>query len=227
MKKTIYLLNIGDYAPAITKLTRPHIDAWAKKIGADIVEIKERKFPDMPVVYEKFQIYELAKANKSDWNIYIDSDALVHPDMFDPTDFLNKDTVMFHGRDMSTNRFVADNYMRRDGRFIGGCNWLAVFSDWCLDLYKPLEDLSKEEAIARIHLTNEEANSGVMEPSHLIDDFTITRNIARYGLKHMTFAQLCTAIGQNGASYFAHQYVLDQEKKVEYLAGQKVAWKIK
>lgn len=228
MKKTLYLLNIDNYAPKLTKLTVPSIKAWAKKIGAEVVEITERKFPDMPPVYEKFQIYELAKKNGSDWNIYIDSDAMVHPDMFDPTDFLPKDTVMFHGLDMATNRFIADDYMRRDGRFIGACNWLAIFSNWCIDLYTPLQDLTFEEAVARIHPTNTEKNSGVIEPSHLIDDFTVTRNIARFGIKHMTFRELLHKIGQSGGSYFEHEYTKTLDEKVEYMKQViEKSWQIK
>ncbi len=34
MKKTVFLLNIGNYAPQITGLTYPLIRRWARKIGA-------------------------------------------------------------------------------------------------------------------------------------------------------------------------------------------------
>jgi hypothetical protein len=77
-------LNIGDYAPEICALTYPLLQSYARKIGADFYVIRESRFPDWPLVYEKLQIYDLAR-NGSDWNIYIDSDALVNPEMFDVT----------------------------------------------------------------------------------------------------------------------------------------------
>jgi hypothetical protein len=85
IKKTIYTLNIDDYAPEICALTYPLIQAYARKIGADFQVIRERKFPDWPVVYEKLQIHELGQRDSNDWNIYIDSDTLINPEMFDIT----------------------------------------------------------------------------------------------------------------------------------------------
>ena len=73
MKKTVYLLNIGDYEPEITSLTYPYISRYASKIGAAVHLITERKFPEWPITYEKLQIYELGRQHGNDWNIYIDS----------------------------------------------------------------------------------------------------------------------------------------------------------
>ena len=46
MKKIIYTLNLNpaDYRQ-ITDLTYPFIKAWAEKIGAEFIEVKDRKFP--------------------------------------------------------------------------------------------------------------------------------------------------------------------------------------
>ena len=93
VKKTIYTLNIGDYAPEICALTYPLIQAYARKIGADFHVIRERKFPEWPIVYEKLQIYELGRKHGNDWNIFVDSDTLINPEMFDVTEHLHKDTV--------------------------------------------------------------------------------------------------------------------------------------
>ena len=60
LRKTIYTVNIGDYAPEICALTYPLMQAYARKIGADFHVIRERKFPAWPVVYEKLQVHELA-----------------------------------------------------------------------------------------------------------------------------------------------------------------------
>ena len=96
MKKTLWTLNIDDYAPAITALTYPLLERYAHKIGADFQIIDERWYPDWPVVYENLQIYRRGRGN--DWNLYIDSDALVHPDLFDITEVLSRDTVLHNGR---------------------------------------------------------------------------------------------------------------------------------
>ncbi len=45
IRKTIYTVNIGDYAPDICALTYPLIQAYANKIGANFHVIRERKFP--------------------------------------------------------------------------------------------------------------------------------------------------------------------------------------
>lgn len=126
VKKTVYTLNVGGYAPEISALTYPLLQAYAQKIGADFHVIRERKFPDWPMDYEKLQIHELAKEHNNDWNIYIDSDALVNPEMFDVTEHLHKNTVCHNGKDLAGIRWKYDHYFRRDGRHIGSCNWFAI-----------------------------------------------------------------------------------------------------
>src|SRR5882672_8362849 len=144
MKKTIFTLNVDGYSSEITELTYPLIKQYANKIGADFHIIKTRKYPEYPAVYEKMQIYDLGREMQNDWNIYIDSDALVHPDMFDVTEFLSKDTVCHNGTDMANNRWRYDRYFQRDKRHIGSCNWFTIASDWCLDLWHPLDIAYKE-----------------------------------------------------------------------------------
>ena len=78
MKKILYTLNICDYAPEITEITLPLLRRYADKIGAHFYVISTREFPDMPVTYEKFQIYKLSKLHANDWSIFLDIDTLVH-----------------------------------------------------------------------------------------------------------------------------------------------------
>jgi O-methyltransferase len=120
--KGIYTLNIANYAPEITALTYPLIERYAEKIGADFYVIDERQYPGWPVVYEKLQIHRLAREHGREWILYFDSDALVHPDLFDVTEHLPKDTVMHNGVDLAGNRWAQyDRFFRRDGRHIGSC----------------------------------------------------------------------------------------------------------
>jgi hypothetical protein len=222
MKKVLWTLNVGgNYAPEITRLTYPLIKRYTKKIGAEFKIIKERKFPDWPVVYEKLQIYELGKNN--DWNIFIDSDALIHPDFFDVTDHLHKDTVCHNGNDMAGNRWRYDKFFRRDGRHIGSCNWFTVGSDWCIDLWKPLDDLTFKEALSNITISQSEANSKVITRDHLIDDYTLSRNIAKYGLKFDTVVNIQSRI-RDGGNYLWHAYTIPIPEKVQQIQEVLKKW---
>lgn len=224
MKKVIWTLDIGNYAPELKRLTRPFLLRWAEKCRAEVRTITERKYPEWPVVYEKLQIHDLGRGN--DWNIYVDSDALVHPDFVDITEFLNRDTVLHYGCDFAPNRFRSDEYFRRSGRQIGSCNWFTVASGDCLDLWHPLE-ISLEEAIKRITPTTNERNFD-MEPSHLIDDYTLSRNIARFGLKTTTLPDLLGKFGlrDEKVEYLWHEYVTSIEDKILHCKRRMYSWGI-
>ena len=198
--------------------------AWAHKIEAGFYVIDSRKFPQFPGRYEKFQIYELAKEHQNDWNIYIDSDALVHPDMMDITTYIDKDTVAHNGRDVLENRYRPDVYTMRDGRHISSCNWLAIASDWCLDLWHPLEDMTFDEAQKNIFPTAGEVNQGVKAPD-LIDDYVMSRNIARYGLKFKdVIGILREKCGYEGNFMLHHLYAISEEEKVAHLRQCLKGW---
>jgi hypothetical protein len=223
-------LNIGDYEPKIRELTRPYLEAYAIKCGMEICEITERKFPEWPVTYEKLQIYELGKDN--DWNLYVDSDALIHPDLIDFTEILDKDTVFFYGKDFWSQRWRYDKYARRDGRHISACTWFVLCSDWTIDLWRPNEDLGPEEAIRNIKPVQVEINyakymgeSMKGYATHLIDDYTLSRNIAKFGLKHKTVNEINEELKLNQHPYFAHIYLDDPETKYEFLMDHHQAWK--
>ena len=224
VKKTIYTVNIDNYQPAITAITFPFQKAWAHKIGAEWYCISTRKFPEWSGRYEKFQIYELGREHQNDWNIYIDSDALVHPDMLDPTTYIEKDTVLHNGRDVLGNRYREDIYTYRDGRHISSCNWLAIASDWCLDLWHPLDDMTPEQAIENIFPTAGEICKGV-KPTDLIDDYVMSRNIARYGLKFNTVIDLLREkCGYETNFMMHHLYAMDEAEKVKNLQECMSRW---
>jgi hypothetical protein len=213
MKKTIFTLNVNDYSSEITKITYPFLLQYATKIGATFYIIRERKFPDFPVTYEKFQIHELGKDN--DWNIFIDSDALVHPDMFDITEVLPSSTVLTCGKDFAPMRFRYDEYFRKDGRHIGAGNWFTVASKKNIDLWHPLDDMPLSEAVSNIFPTIIERNKGV-DAKHLIDDYVVSRNIAKYGLPFTTFKEILDKYGNPGEFLF-HEYLYTTEDKIQNL----------
>lgn len=227
MKKTIYTLNIGGhYDDELTGLTYPLIKFWAHKIGADFCEITERQFPDFPERYEKLQIYYLGREHQNDWNIFIDCDALVHPDMIDPTGYLSKDVVAHNGKDVASNRWRLDEYFLRDGRHISSCNWLAIASDWCLDLWHPLEDMTFDEACQNIFPVAGEIQGGTT-PGMLIDDYVLSRNIARYGLKFVTLVEVLKArCGYESNFMMHHLYNIPREEKLVHMRQCLKQWGI-
>ncbi len=224
IKKTIYTLNIGDYAPEITALTYPLMEAYAKKIGAEFYIIRERKLPEWDIDFEKMQIFELGRQMGNDWNIFFDSDTLIHPDLMDITQHLPKDTVAQNDHDIADNRFVYDAYFLRDGRHIGSAGWFNIASDWCLDLWHPLEDLTPEEAYSRIHLTQLEANGGIFDKRHLITDYALSRNIARFGLKYTTLRKILQELGYQNPLFLWHMYNVSDEAKLEMMKGILRTW---
>lgn len=224
IERIVYTLNVDNYAPEISEITMPLIKHYIHKIGAKHVHITERKFPGWPPVYEKLQIYELAQKFGADWNIYIDSDTLIHPDMVDVTNYISKDTVVHNGKDVADHRWRFDRFFYRDGRHIGSCNWWAIASDWCIELWKPLDDLTLEEAISRIYPVVGELN-GVTEASHLIDDYTLSRNIAKYGLKHTTTIDIMKKAGyEQGNGWLWHAYNISNAEKVPKMLEVIQAW---
>lgn len=210
MKKTVFTLSVDGYAPEITAITFPLFEEYAHKIGADFCVITERKYPDFPPVYEKLQIHELGKEN--DWNVFLDADTLIRPDFVDVTTLVNKDTVLFHRKDFASTRWRYDEYFMRDGRHIGACNWFAIASNWCLDLWKPL-DIPLDEAVANIFPTPIELGT-VVKRDHLIDDYTLSRNIARYGLKHDTLENHLARHGVRTTEYLWHDYLVGIDEKL-------------
>jgi hypothetical protein len=242
MKKVLYTLAVNNYSPEICSITHPLMKHWADKIGAEFHIISERRWPEFAPVYEKLQIFYLAQENQADWHIFLDSDALVHPDTFDPTDHLSKDTVMHNWRDMAGNRWKYDKYFRRDGRHIGSGNWLAVASDWCIDLWRPPEDLSYLECLQNIQPTVFEQQAtrlidipgkpgkkkripkSIIRREHLVDDYILSRNIAMFGLKFTTFTELLQQLRQPGAEYFWHDYLWTEKDKIAEMKKKLESW---
>lgn len=224
-RKTLFTLALDNWHPELCDLTFPLLKHYAKKLDAEFFVIKERKYPNMPPTYEKLQIYTLAQEMNNDWNIYIDADALVHPEMPDIFPYYTKDTVGHNGSDPATIRWRYDRFFHRDGRHISSCNWFTFASDWCIDLWHPLEDMSKDEVISRCTPTVEEELTGC-DSVHLIDDFILSRNIAKYGLKFRTVMDTFKQIGMADTGFLWHQYTLTPEKKLEKMKEVLRHWRI-
>jgi hypothetical protein len=167
LKKCVYTLCVDNYFPELCELTIPNHEAYAKKIGADFKLITERKYPEWPATYEKVQIYE--QGVNYDWNIHIDADMLIHPDLHDIT---KPDLTKIYYYSIYDPRlyFPPNLYFLRDGRLVGVCSAFIAVPNWCHDLWEPFS------------MTFEQAKEG-LKSVHGIDDYCFSINFAKYGLK--------------------------------------------
>ncbi len=194
MKKTIYTLALRGYAPDLVAVTFQLMKAYAKKIEADFVVIEDRKYPDKYPTYEKFQIWDLMKERDDEWSFFFDADTMIHPDFPDVTAMLQMDTTCAgYSSDFTPMRFRPDAPFLRDGRYIGKGTWFIICSNLTRDAWQPIElsDITYEKAVENIFPTNDEIIKIKKTPESLIDDYVVSRNIARFGLKHTVLSELC------------------------------------
>lgn len=78
MKKILVTLDIN-YPKEITNLTFPYMKKYAENIGAEFLVLTERKYPNLPITLEKFQLYDIG----ADYIIFLDADTLINPNAFD------------------------------------------------------------------------------------------------------------------------------------------------
>ena len=171
-KRTVHILYMNNYLPEVTKYTLPTIEAYARKIGAEVNYITKRRWPDWPILTEKLQVFY--DGMNSDWNILIDADILVHPDTPDTLGTLvTPDQVASKDAYHASRQLRWDGYFQRDGRDIGLSSCLIMTSRLCHDLWIPIpEEMSLEQASAMI-----------LQDRQCIDELCISRNMARFGLK--------------------------------------------
>ena len=216
MKKLVVTLNIGDYLPELTKITFKFMKAYSDKIGAEFIILDQRKLTrdgdDKPLNYEKFQLHELT--NHYDWTYFLDSDAFIHPDCPDWAEMVNdKSVVLFSGVDCRTTRFRGTNSSRRSSCQVGACTWNVVCSNWTgPDLWMPPEDFNA--AVQNIYPIWIEAKSGHCTAAHLIDDYQLSENIARFGLKVDTQKAICERAALHFTGY-EHLYNVDPYIKLQ------------
>jgi hypothetical protein len=223
-KKTLFTLAVDDYPKEITALTFPMLQGYAEKIGADFHVITERRFPDWPVVCEKWQIHRLMQELGSMWGVFFDADALVHPETPDFTGLLPLTTVATWKRDSAGLRYKLDRHFIRDGRSIGTCGWCSIASYMCLDLWKPPDDLTFEQALDQVYPTVGEASKG-MERSHLLDDYILSRNIAERHYDFITLENLLGKLSLLNMSFAVHGYLMSVEDKVDLLKTTLRTWR--
>ena len=82
-----------------------------------------------------------------------------------------------------------------------------------------------EQAVQNIQPTQNERMCGVTA-DHLIDDYTMSRNIAKYGLRFTTFFGIMQDLKHTG-EYFWHQYLVPVDEKVKQINEVLIRWGLK
>jgi hypothetical protein len=173
MKKIIHCVYINDYFPELWEMCLPTIKQYAYKTQSELNIITQRKFTDWHINYEKFQVYEDGK--HADCNFLIDADVLIHPQF---PDFSNGITLPHHiafndNYHASTKFNVKNNiYFQRDGRDVGIASNAVISFKSTHDVWEPL------------NITPDEGRKITYVREGDIDEYTLSLNMAKYGLKY-------------------------------------------
>ena len=185
MKKILHILNINNFFPELFSLTYPTIESYAKKYGYMINIIRERKFSDYPINYEKLQVYEDGKG--ADVNILCDADMLIHPQFPNIQDIFNPTYVAFNDNYNISWKYHVDKirYFVRDGRDVGIATNFVISSNLTHDIWEPLSLSHKDiEELAKKENTEGENDPTQRGWGHYADEFALSYNLAKYGLKY-------------------------------------------
>lgn len=173
MKKIIHCVYINDYFPELWKLCLPTIKAYALRTDSELNIITKRKFPQWHINYEKFQVYEDGK--HADANFLIDADILIHPDFPDfATGITFPHHIAFNDNYNASTKFNIKNniYFQRDNRDVGIASNAVISFKSTHDVWEPLD------------ITPEEGRQITYVREGDIDEYGLSLNMAKYGLKY-------------------------------------------
>ena len=172
MSKCIHVVNIGNYLPEVWSVTGPMIKRYADRIGADLNIITERKYPDWNILYEKLQVHKFGR--DYDWNLLLDVDIMVHPKFPDFTTLCHSYHVGFNDNFHASEFFDTERniYFKRDGRNVGIATNAVITCRHTHDLLRPLD------------YTATEAKNFLLHGKSHVDEFALSENLARFGLKY-------------------------------------------
>lgn len=171
MKKILHVLNIDNFFPELFKYTFPTIQNYAKRDNWEINLITKRKFLEWHINYEKMQVWEDGK--NAEVNLLVDADVLIHPKFPSVTDIVPPNHVGFNDNYNASKKFFLNDYFMRDGRDVGIASNFVVSYKMTHELWKPLKDITPEQG-RKITFIREGD----------IDEYCISNNMAKYGLKY-------------------------------------------
>ena len=172
MKKKIHILYINDYFPELFQITNKNIQQYAKRYNYEINLITKRKFKDWHLHYEKMQVYEDGK--NDDINVFLDMDVMLHPEFPDFSELVPPDYVAFNDNYKISEKCKINKYFLRDGRDIGIASNVVVSTYLTHDVWEPLPP----------EITPEKGREITFIREGDIDEFCLSYNLAKYGLKY-------------------------------------------
>ncbi len=180
MKNLVVTLDIN-YPKEITDLTFPYMQEYAKNIKADFRVITERKFPDLPIPMEKFQIYKMCQ--DYEWTIFLDADCLINPNTVNFSNIVENNVVI-------VSEYL-DILNSNDPQF----ETKSVIGKYNLDLHSPFHFLACHKSQKNvvepwdnplqythyINITKGMKKYNKPQEWHL-DEFLLATNIVKYGI---------------------------------------------
>lgn len=174
MKKIIHCVYIDNFFPELWSYTYPTIKLYANRIGAELNIITQRKYPEWHINYEKMQVWEDGK--NAELNFLVDADVLIHPYFPDVEDIIPKHHVAFNDNYNASRKFNITDYnhdfFMRDGRDVGVVTNAVVSYKSTHCLWEPLS------------ITPEEGKKITSVREGDIDEYTLSHNLAKYGLRY-------------------------------------------
>ena len=74
----------------------------------------------------------------------------------------------------ANNQLASDIYFERDGRNVGISSCAVFTTIHTHELWKPIDDLSIEQI-----------NNNILQDRKIVDEYTLSRNLAKYGFKYI------------------------------------------
>jgi hypothetical protein len=171
MKKILHVVNINDFFPELFAYTFPTMKKYAERYDWEINLITKRKFPEWHINYEKMQVWEDGK--DADMNLLVDADVLIHPKFPCVSGIVPEYYIGFNDNYHASRKFILNDYFRRDGRDVGIASNFVVSYKSTHDVWEPLKDITPEEG-RKITFVREGD----------IDEYCLSHNMAKYGLKY-------------------------------------------
>jgi len=113
----VVTLVVGAKAEAVFRLTRPFMESWARRIGAAFVVLDASVRPDVPHLGKAGLIEPLERFDRV---VYIDCDALVHPDCPDLMEIVPADRL---GALVESALAPRGSWVRGISRLLGPVDW--------------------------------------------------------------------------------------------------------
>lgn len=169
--KCVHVTMMEGYQPAMCELTIPNLQEYAARIGADFNLITKPMFKAFPPNYERFQIF--FDGSQYEWNINIDADTVLHPDLPDVTEICDpRAFCTLYGMDAGHYFHTDHKVFIRDGRNQAVADQFTVSSRLVHDVWEPMG------------INYSIMKSFCKQDPRQVSEYNLSYNLAKYGIRH-------------------------------------------